>query len=337
MATALKHPDPPDADRLLPALRALAGGEGAPAPAVRRTILHHLKGSLDAARAEVRRGFESGASGADTVAANAVLIDRHLRAIFDFTSSHVYPPGVRTAGEHLAVVAVGGYGRAELAPYSDIDLLFLVSYKLTPRVEQIIEYMLYLLWDCGLKVGHATRSLDDCVRLSRSDVTIRTSILEARHLTGDEELFDDLGRRFQLEVIKDTGPRFVEDKLAERDARHQRMGDSRYVLEPNIKDGKGGLRDLQTLFWIARDLYGAKSVDDLVAHGVLNATEAARFVKAQNFLWTVRCHLHYLSNRGEDRLTFDLQAEIGRRMGYKDHAGARGVDAVREGAIGDLH
>ncbi len=326
MATALKHPDPLDADRLLPALQALADGEVAPAPTIRRRILRHLKGSLDAGRAEIRRRFDSGASGAETVAANAVLIDRHLRAIFDFTSSRVYPAGVRTAGEHLAVAAVGGYGRAELAPFSDIDLLFLVSYKLTPRVEQIIEYVLYLLWDCGFKVGHATRSLDDCVRLSRADVTIRTSILEARHLTGDEHLFDALGERFRLEVVKDTGPRFVEDKLAERDARHQRMGDSRYVLEPNIKDGKGGQRDLQTLFWIARDLYGVKSVDDLVAHGVLNAKEAARFAKAQNFLWTVRCHLHYLSNRGEDRLTFDLQEEIGRRMGYKDHAGARGVE-----------
>jgi len=326
MATALQHSDLLDADLLLPALVALAGTEGTPSPETRRLILDHLRDSLRTGRAEIRRRFDAGARGAETVAANALLIDRLLCAIFEFTSASVYPVGVRTAGEHLAVAAVGGYGRSELAPSSDIDLLFLIPHKQTPRVEQIIEYVLYLLWDCGLKVGHATRSLGDCVRLSRADVTIRTSMLEARYLVGDEDLFEGLIDRFHNEVTKDTGPRFVEDKLAERDARHQRMGDSRYVLEPNIKDGKGGLRDLQTLFWIARDLYGAKSIDDLVDHGVLTAGEAAKFAKAQNFLWTVRCHLHYLTNRGEDRLTFDLQEEISRRLAYKDHAGARGVE-----------
>ena len=119
---------------------------------------------------------------------------------------------------------------------------------------------------------------------------------------------------------------FVEAKLAERDERHRRMGGSRYVLEPNVKDGKGGLRDLHTLFWIAKYLYPVRDMGHLVEHGVLQASEAARFDKAQRFLSTVRCRLHYLSGRGDDRLTFDRQPEIGAMLGYKDHAGARGVE-----------
>jgi [protein-PII] uridylyltransferase len=213
-----------------------------------------------------------------------------------------------------------------MAPSSDIDLLFLLPYRLSPRVEQIIESTLYLLWDLGLKVGHATRSLDECMRLSREDITIRTAVLEARFLWGNHKLFGHLRHRFAEEVAKKTGMEFVEAKLEERDQRHRRMGDSRYVLEPNIKDGKGGLRDLQTLFWIAKYLYRVDDVADLVEKGVLTSYEAARFARAENFFWTVRCHLHYLAGRGEDRLTFDLQSEIGQRLGYKDHAGTRGVE-----------
>ncbi|NQU69838.1 MAG: [protein-PII] uridylyltransferase, partial [Rhodospirillales bacterium] len=204
--------------------------------------------------------------------------------------------------------------------------LFLLPYKETPRLEQVIEYVLYMLWDLGLKVGHATRSIDDCIRLSKEDLTIRTSILEARYLWGDKKLFNELRRRFEKEISAASGPEFVEAKLVEREERHRRMGDSRYVLEPNIKDGKGGLRDLQTLFWIAKDLYRVDEVDDLVQHGVLTKSEARRFGRAQNFLWSVRCHLHYIAGRGEDRLTFDQQPRIGELLGYRDHAGATGVE-----------
>jgi [protein-PII] uridylyltransferase len=196
----------------------------------------------------------------------------------------------------------------------------------TPRIEQIVECVLYLMWDLGLKVGHATRSVDECIRLSRDDITIRTAVLEARYLWGNRPLFNTLRKRFVAEVTKDSGHQFTEAKLAERDARHGRMGGSRYVLEPNVKDGKGGLRDLQTLFWIAKYIYQVDSVADLVERGVLTAREAQRFAWAENFLWTVRCHLHYLTGRAEDRLTFDRQAEIGAQMGYRDHAGAIGVE-----------
>ena len=297
------------------------------ASACRGALLAVLKEAHGRGNGEIRRRFEAGeAAGADVVRARSFLIDQLIRAIYDLAADRVYPVANPTSAEHLCLTAVGGYGRGELAPHSDIDLLFLLPYKRTPRVEQVVEYILYMLWDLGLKVGHATRSIQDCVRLSKSDFTIRTSILEARFIWGEKPLFNDLRKRFRKQVVAGSGNQFVEAKLAERAERHARMGDSRYVLEPNVKDGKGGMRDLHTLFWIAKYLYQADDVAGLVAHNVLTREEAAKFDKAQRFLWNVRCHLHYLAGRGEDRLSFDRQAEIGTRLGYRDHAGSRGVE-----------
>jgi [protein-PII] uridylyltransferase len=287
----------------------------------RRPVVAELKAALTQGYDEIRRRFEAGAAGDQTVREHCFLMDQLIRALHDFTVTHVYPLANPTAGEHLAIVAVGGYGRGELAPHSDIDLLFLLPYKLTPHAEQVIEYMLYTLWDLGLKVGNATRSVDDCLRQARADMTIRTAMLEARYVWGDMPVFDELKRRFEAEIVKDSAGEFIGAKLAERDARHQKLGDSRYHVEPNVKEGKGGLRDLQSLFWIAKYVYRADDVGKLVELGVLSEEESARFARAQNFLWTVRCHLHYLAGRAEDRLTFDVQTEIGRRMGYTDHAG----------------
>ncbi len=303
-----------------------AAARDIPPEKARAKVLGLLKTALKRGRKEVHRRFYTGATGSQAVAANCHLMDQLIRLIYDFITERVYPLANPTAGERLAVVAVGGYGRGELAPHSDIDLLFLLPYKKTPHNEQVIEYMLYLLWDLGLKVGHATRSVNECIRLAKADMTIRTALLEARQICGDKEIFTAFRRRFAKAVVAGTGTEFVEEKLAERDARHQRMGDSRYVLEPNIKEGKGGLRDLHTLFWIAKYLYRVDAVGDMVKRGVLSAKEANRFAKAQNFLWTVRCHLHYVTGRAEDRLTFDLQARLGGLMGYTDHAGARGVE-----------
>jgi [protein-PII] uridylyltransferase len=306
-------------------LQAVGGGRSVPAGA-RAEVLARLKRALAEGRAEIRRRFDDGAGGEATARATAFLVDQIIRAIYDVAADWLYPAPNPTAADRLCVTAVGGYGRGELAPFSDIDLLFVQPYKETPRLEQIIEFVLYMLWDLGFKVGHATRSVDECIRQSRSDITIRTSILEARYLWGEKRLFNELRRRFIADIAEQTGPEFVEAKLAERDARHRRLGASRYVLEPNIKDGKGGLRDLHTLFWIGKYLYRVDEVRDLVDRGVLTATEAQRFAKAHAFLWNVRCHLHFLSRRAEDRLTFDRQAEIGALLGYRDRAGSSGVE-----------
>ncbi|MGE0746982.1 MAG: [protein-PII] uridylyltransferase [Rhodospirillales bacterium] len=307
------------------ALAILCTTEGRLRDGGRADALGMLKRVLGEGRAAIRSRFEAGTPGDEAAAELARLMDGIMSALVGFASDRVYPAANPTAADRLCVAAVGGYGRGELAPSSDIDLLFLLPYKETPRQEQVIEFTLYMMWDLGLKVGHATRSVDDCIRLSRADVTIRTAVLEARYLWGDATLFSELRRRF-AEVAAGTGPAFVEAKLSERDQRHQKMGDSRYVLEPNVKDGKGGLRDLHTLFWIAKYLYQVDDVADLVKRGVLTAKEAQRFAKAHRFLWTVRCNLHYLTNRAEERLTFDLQPEIGSRMNYTDHVGTRGVE-----------
>ena len=291
----------------------------------RAVLLPPLKAALARGRAEIRRRFETEGHAPRAVREQCFLIDQLIRALYDFVTETVYPLPNPTAGEKLAIVAVGGYGRGEMAPFSDIDLLFLLPYKQTPHTEQVIEYLLYLLWDLGLKVGQATRTVADCLRYAKADLTIRTALLEARYIWGEQALYDELKQRFDAES-RGTAAQFVEAKLAERDARHQRVGDSRYQLEPNVKEGKGGLRDLHTLYWIAKYIYRIDDVAKLVDLGVLSAEESARFERAQTFLWTVRCHLHYLAGRAEERLTFDLQAEIGGRMGYTDHAGTRGVE-----------
>ena len=296
------------------------------AAGARGAVVAQLKEALAAGYEEIRRRFDSGASGEQTVREHCFLMDQLVRALYDFVTRHVYPLANPTSGERLAIVAVGGYGRGELAPHSDIDLLFLLPYKLTPNAEQVIEYLLYTLWDLKLKVGNATRSVEECLRQAKGDMTIRTAILEARYVWGDQEVFGELKRRFAAEIVKDSAGEFIAAKLAERDARHQKLGDSRYHVEPNVKEGKGGLRDLHSLFWIGKYVYRAEDVGKLVKLHVLSEEESARFARAQNFLWTVRCHLHYLTGRAEDRLTFDVQTEIGRRMGYTDHAGTRGVE-----------
>jgi [protein-PII] uridylyltransferase len=293
----------------------------------RADVLNIFKEALAAGNNEVHKRFENGrVKGSHTVRAQAFLVDQLVRVLYDVAVTYVYPVANPTMGEQISIVATGGYGRGELAPFSDIDLMFLLNYKRTPRTEQIIEYMLYMLWDLGLKVGHATRSIDEAVKLSNDDLTIRTSLLEARFLWGEVSLYLSFKEKFFADVEASSGPAFVEAKLGERDARHERMGDSRYVLEPNIKEGKGGLRDLQTLFWIAKYLYRVDEVSELVEKGVLTKRDAKRFAKAQNFLCTVRIHLHYLSGRPEERLTFNVQSELAQRMAYKDHAGARGVE-----------
>lgn len=291
-------------------------------------------GVLEAFKAAIRGGYEAVKEDFEQRALRASVAIRRRAAVVDmiveelhgFAASAVYPSNTPTTGEQIAVIATGGYGRGELAPHSDVDLMFLLPHKLTPRTEQVCEYMLYLLWDLGLTVGHATRNTDEAIRLAKEDLTIRTALLEARHLIGDADLTASFRIRFEQEVMTDSELAFVEAKLAERDERHARMGDTRYVLEPNVKEGKGGLRDLQTLFWIAKYIYKVDSMSDLVERGVFTRDDARLFDKAANFIWTVRSHLHELAGREDDRLTFDVQPEIGRRMGYTDHAGTQGVE-----------
>jgi [protein-PII] uridylyltransferase len=289
------------------------------------TIL--LKTALEAGRAEIaRRLAETPSRGRNAAGAQAFLVDQVLRLTYDFVVQRLHRASNPTSSERIALLAVGGYGRAEMAPFSDVDIAFLTPWKQTGWTEQVIEAMLYMLWDLGLKIGHSSRSLDEMIRMAKSDLTIRTALLEARYVWGDQALYDEASARFDAEVMVGTARSFVTEKLAERDARHVRMGDSRYVVEPNVKEGKGGLRDLHTLFWIGKYIHRVSSVAELVDKGLLTRDELKRFEKAENFLLAVRCHLHIIARRAEDRLTFDVQPELARAMRYADRPGRSAVE-----------
>ncbi len=315
-------------------------GEGT---ALRQAGAALLRPALDSGRAEIAQRLTGHPSqGAQAAAAQAFLTDQILRLLYDFTTQRLHVLSNPTTSERLALAAVGGYGRGEMAPYSDVDIAFLTPWKATGWSEAVIESMLYTLWDLGLKVGHSSRSLDEMVRLAKNDLTIRTALLEARYVWGDQGVYDEAAARFDREVVAGTSRTFVAEKLAERDARHKRMGDSRYVVEPNLKEGKGGLRDLHTLFWIGKYLHRVGTVAELVDKGLLTAAELRQFQKAENFLWAVRCHLHSVAGRAEERLTFDVQSEIARRMRYREATGRSAVERFMQHyfltakAVGDL-
>ncbi len=315
-----------DGDALRRDLTALARAESDTSK-LRKAALAHIKSNFQAARERVKARVESGQL-AGVIAARALsdVQDVIIQVLYDFATKHFYYAQNPTESERVSVVATGGYGRGQLAPGSDIDLLFVRPFKQTAWGESVIEFILHMLWDLGLKVGHATRSLPECMRLAKQDITIRTALLEARYLWGDKNLYDELRKRFWSEIAADTGADFVRAKLAERDTRHLRQGESRYLVEPNIKEGKGGLRDLQTLYWIGKYLYHVDDAADLVDHNVFSRDEYKIFQKAEAFLWDVRCQLHYVVGRAEERLTFDVQPEMARRMGFADDNPRRAVE-----------
>lgn len=253
-------------------------------------------------------------------------MDELVAGVFDYASAHIYHRSSGAESDRMAIVATGGYGRGLMAPGSDVDLLFLLPYKQTPWAESVAEYMLYLLWDVGLKVGHATRNVDQCIKLAADDVTIKSALLDARMIHGAQDLFDEFKTRFTRDKSRAAARAFVEAKMAERDDRHRRSGQSRFLVEPNIKDGKGGLRDLHTLHWLSLFVTGHEPGAKAVAEGVLNSSEMALFRRCEDFLWTVRCHLHFLTARPEERLSFDVQPEMARRLKYRDSKGLRSVE-----------
>lgn len=293
----------------------------------RKRVVELLRGAMAEGREELtRRLAQKPSAGHEITTGFAFLMDQIIRVMHDHVIADLYPVNNRSSGERLTIMAVGGYGRAEMAPHSDIDIAFLTPGKQTAWCEQVIEAMLYLLWDLGLKVGHSSRSVDDMVRMARSDLTIRTAMLEGRYLWGDQELYEEASARFFADVVAGTERQFVTEKLAERNERHKRLGDSRYVVEPNVKEGKGGLRDLQTLYWIGKYIHKVKSAAELVEVGLFTRAEYRAFRRAEGFFLAVRSHLHTITNRAEDRLTFDLQREVARRMQFADRPGKSAVE-----------
>ncbi len=254
------------------------------------------------------------------------LTDGLVRGVLHVSETHLHKNPMPSVTERMAVIAVGGYGRGEMAPYSDVDLLFVTPWKITAHVESVIESALYMLWDLHMKVGHASRTVKECLRLAKPDMTIRTSLLEMRYLSGEESIGVELETALRDQLFRGTVGEFIEAKLAERSTRHKKQGGQRYVLEPNVKEGKGGLRDLQTLYWIAKYEHGVRKAGELVGLGVFTPEEFAAFDAAERFLWAVRCHLHLIADRAQDQLSFDNQVQVAERLGYHDHSGRRGVE-----------
>ncbi|HSO48205.1 MAG TPA: [protein-PII] uridylyltransferase, partial [Rhizobiaceae bacterium] len=314
-----------DMDGARKALAAI-GESGGSQPQVRSQVLALLKDVSARGRDLARRRLEEDGKGADCARRISDLQDDIICLAYEFAINHVYKVTNPSMGERMAIIAVGGYGRGMLAPGSDIDLLFVLPYKQTAWGEAVVEFILYMLWDMGFKVGHATRSVDECMRQAKADMTIRTAILEARFIFGARELFDEMAARFRTEVMAGTATEFIAAKLAERDERHRRTGNSRYLVEPNVKDGKGGLRDLHTLFWIGKYFYQVQEPAQLVEAGLFTRSEYRRFKRAEDFLWTVRCNLHFLTGRAEERLHFDIQRDLATRLRYGSHGGLLDVE-----------
>jgi [protein-PII] uridylyltransferase len=307
-----------DGARLRAQLAAAYAAEGEAASGRVRHLLH---GALFRGRMIAKERLEAGEDGLAVGRLLAAVADEVVAALFHHATTNILRAA---AAERLAVIGVGGYGRGELAPSSDLDLLFLRADKGAAH-EGVIEHMLYVLWDMGLKVGHASRTIEENLKLARYDHTIQTALLEARLIAGDEALARELFKRLRAEVFDRDHAGFIVAKLAERDQRHARVGASRYMVEPNIKEGKGGLRDLHTLFWLARHQYGQDPQQQIEA-GVFTEEERHSLRRALRFLWTVRCHLHFVTGRAEEKLTFDLQPELAKRLGFSARAGRTEVE-----------
>jgi [protein-PII] uridylyltransferase len=253
-----------------------------------------------------------------------------------------YPNHNPSASERVSLVALGGYGRGEMAPFSDIDLMFLTPQPRAPWCEQVIEATLYALWDAKLKVGQAIRTVAELLSLAREDMTVRTAMLESRLVDGNTGLFEEARARFRKGVVVGTAAQFVTAKLAERDARHEKFGDSRYLVEPNVKNGKGALRDLHTLVWVGRYVHGVASSAELVDAGLLTHAEFARFDRAERFFWSVRFLLHSLAGRAEERMSFAHQRELAAALNYADRPGKSAVERfmhmyfLQARSVGDL-
>ncbi len=310
--------------KLLEKLAVLHERHSADPVAFRRAAIETLQTALTSGRDEARRALEDGGTGRACAEALSAETDELLRVALEMSARWLGPS--QSGQSWPTIVAVGGYGRGMLAPFSDIDLLFLLPDKPSPGVEKVVESLLYVLWDLKQKVGHATRTVDECLKQARADMTIRTTILEARFIVGDKDLFETLQKRFDAEIVAKTAPEFVAAKLAEREARVRRAGASRYLVEPNVKEGKGGLRDLNTLFWISKYVYRVRNAHELVAAGLFSPREFALFRRCEEFLWSVRCRLHFLAGRAEERLSFDVQRPIARQLGYSTRAGLIDVE-----------
>lgn len=280
---------------------------------------------LQRVRTLLAEEHRAGASGRRIVERYTRAVDHVVRALFSAARAS-YQERFAVLNQRCTLVAQGGFGRAELNPCSDVDLLFLYPDRRDRYVETVTEKVLYALWDTKLEVGHAVRNVRECVRLAAQDLKVKTSLLDARYLAGDAALYAEFAAAMERDVLNRHAARFFRDKLAENEERHRRYGDSVYLVEPHLKEGEGGLRDLHTALWLAKVKFKTNNVDELVQKGVVTERERAEVEAARDFLFRVRNALHFLSGRHEDHLTFEYQERIAAELGFVDDANRRGVE-----------
>ena len=276
-----------------------------------------FKSTLKKTQAEMDARFKSGEDIRKLVYGRAAIIDKILISAWNLFK---WPDSKK-----ISLIAVGGYGRGELHPHSDVDLLNLVDDIDPVLYEESISKFLTLLWDIALEIGSSVRSIEDCYEKSRDDITIATNLIESRPLTGSPELHQRMYDRVTSEGAW-TDKEFFIAKLKEQKARHEKTNDTEYNLEPNLKKSPGGLRDLQTIGWVAKRHFGATYIRDLVEHGFVTESELDTLNRGELYLWTVRYALHMLCRRREDRLLFDHQRTLADFFGYKDQHGALAVE-----------
>ena len=290
--------------------------------AARAELLELARTHLDRSLTEVRELHNRGASGTRVTMKLTELFDQLVCRLYDACAVGVPVESER----HCALLALGGYGRKEMNPRSDLDLMFYYTDNGREAAEKISDRLLYLLWDLNLDVGYSVRAAGDCLEQANHDITVRTALLDARLLNGTDAIWQDfIARVFRL-ILGGSTQGFIKAKIEENQERRRKYGSSVYLLEPNIKEGEGGLRDLHAALWIARIKFKATSLRDLVIKGVLNEGEAEDFENACDYLWQIRNELHFLATRKSDQMFFDQQSKIAAFLGYVDDGRAPAVE-----------
>ncbi len=304
---------------------------------IRRNLIKALANQIAESKNQLREAsrFEhllNPYSALRTVRSYSYITDCIVQIALEFSTKVLF--GSKGSQVNFSVFGVGGYGRGEMAPHSDVDLLFLLNENSGDLENKVIEGALYIFWDLNLKVGHSVRTIKECLHFAKGDLTIRTALLESRLVWGPKSSEKQLHDKLWNDLFKGSGPAFVEAKLEERESRYTRQGGNRYLLEPNVKEAKGGLRDLQTLFWIVKYLYRIQDTKELIDLEVFTIEEFEKFISAESFLWAVRCELHDLAKRPQDILHFDVQFEIAKNLGYKDRDGRQAVEFFMQDYFG---
>ncbi len=284
----------------------------------RPLYLAGCKEFLNHYREQIRGLHDAGASGSEVTHLLCQMMDHLVRKLYCCVMTAADPG--QTMADQLTLIAVGGYGRGELNPFSDIDIMFLYDDKIpVATVESIAQKLLYFLWDMRLDVGYSVRLISDCIEMAAADNTVKTALIDTRYLDGSKGMYDRLSKVIFTQILPRSSDKFIKEKVVDMKARREKYGSTVYLLEPNLKEGEGGLRDLQTAFWVSRVKYKFNDPHELIVKGIITEEELLSYNSALDFLWRIRNELHYYTGRKNEQLTFDAQVHLAEFFGYKNH------------------